>query len=154
MGYDKPISVLQKEDAMSNGKNDKKVTGDFKATISTANRSYEFNSVEVTTNHRNGTFYYEAVHSFQNPIDRVQVNISFPDTTKADKYLVNGKSDIHMSFATSSENILGPYKAVSGEIEIKKDPTKDTLEAVFHFKGVTPDGKEAEVKGGKVSIKA
>jgi hypothetical protein len=110
--------------------------------------------VEVTTNHRNGTFYYEAVHSFEDPIDHVQVNISFPEMTKAGKYLLNGKSGIYMSFKTSSENTLSPYKAVSGEIEIKKDPTANSLEAVFHFKGVTPDGKEAEVEGGKVSIKA
>jgi hypothetical protein len=139
---------------MSNGKNDKKVTGKLKAEIKTSSRSYAFNSQDVTTNQSGGTFYYQAFHFFWDPSDLVQVNISFPETTKAGKYLLNGKSGIYMSFATSSENILGPYKAVSGEIEIKEDPTAGTLEAVFHFKGVTPEGKEAEVKSGEVSIKA
>ena len=138
---------------MSNGKNDKKVTGHLEAKITTASRSYPFKSQDVTINQSGGTFYYQAFHFFWDPSDLVRINISFPETTKAGKYLLNGKSGIYMSFATYSENIVSPYEAVSGEIEIKKDPTKDTLEAVFHFKGVTPDGKEAEVEGGKVSIK-
>lgn len=139
---------------MSNGKNDKKVTGHLEAKIMTASRSYPFNSEEVTTNHRDRTFYYEAVHSFEDPIDHVQVNISFPETTKAGKYLLNGKSGIYMSFKTSSENILDPYKAVSGEIDIKEDPTASTLKAVFEFEGVNPEGKKATVDKGDVSIGA
>ncbi|WP_282358402.1 hypothetical protein [Pseudomonas sp. PS01303] len=139
---------------MSNGKNDKKVTGKLKAEIKTSSRSYAFNSQDVTINQSGGTFYYQAFHFFWDPSDLVQVNISFPETTKAGKYLLNGKSGIYMSFATSSENSLGPYKAVSGEIDIKEDPTASTLKAVFEFKGVTPEGKEATIDKGDVSIGA
>lgn len=139
---------------MSNGKNDKKVTGKLKAEIKTSSRSYAFNSQDVTINQSGGTFYYQAFHFFWDPSDLVQVNISFPETTKAGKYLLNGKSGIYMSIATSSESSVGPYKAVSGEIDIKEDPTASTLKAVFHFKGVTPEGKEATVDKGDVSIGA
>lgn len=139
---------------MSNGENDKKVTGKLEAHIETSSRSYAFNSQDVTINQSEGKFYYQAFQLFWDSSDLVQVNISFPETTKAGKYLLNGKSGISMSFRTLSEDALSPYKAVSGEIHIKEDPTASTLKADFHFKGVTPDGKEATVDKGAVSISA